>query len=132
MPCVVVAASMPALKSTPTARRRRFLQLVAEIASPAGQIDHEFPGLQTERRHSAAAPASVQPKRQQPVEQVVARRNLVEHRFDGLGLVLGLRQPGLGRIHWNQMRRWLRLRGWKMSTSSKHVEHQPHQDPQSK
>ena len=50
-----------------------------EVAGAAGQVEHQRSFRQCQRGHRAASPRLVEPERHQSVDEVVARRNGVEH-----------------------------------------------------
>ena len=68
-------------------------ELATQVAGAARDIEHDRTGSRARARGTAvAAPADVHAERQQAVEQVVARRDPVEHVFDDLRLVGRCRQ----------------------------------------
>ena len=67
-------------------------QLAAEVAGAAGQVEHGGAAGQAEVAHRAPPPADVHAERHDPVHEVVAGRDGVEHRPHGPHLLLALGQ----------------------------------------
>ena len=57
-----------------------FLDLPAEIAGTAGKVDDCASAGYTEPFHRRLAPSDIKPERHDAVDEVVARRDRVEHR----------------------------------------------------
>jgi hypothetical protein len=65
-------------------------QVVAEVARPAGDVEHGRAGREPQGADGLPAPADVQAEGHDPVDQVVPRRDPVEHRPHRPRLVLTL------------------------------------------
>ena len=64
----------------------------AQVARAAGQVEHPAARRQAELPNGAPSPAHVEAERHDPVDQVVARRDGVEHLAHGGPLLVALRQ----------------------------------------
>ena len=85
----------PACRTTGRRRSARQAvggQLAAEVAGAAGQVEHDRPRARAAAAHRPPPPADVHAERHDPVDEVVARRDGVEHRPDRLHLVVALGQ----------------------------------------
>src|ERR1035437_3350683 len=69
-------------------------QLVAEIPCAAGEVRDRRAPRRSQRGARATPPAHVEPQRDDAVDEVVARRDAVEHRLDDIGLHLRGGQRG--------------------------------------
>ncbi len=67
-------------------------QLPAQVARAAGQVEHHRSLGQAQLPHRAATPADIETERHDPVDQVVAGRDGVEHRADHPDLLVPGRQ----------------------------------------
>ena len=68
------------------------LQVDAQVAGAGGEVDHRAALGQGEHAHRLAPPAHVEPERHDPVDEVVAGSDRVEHLADGGDLLLALGQ----------------------------------------
>ena len=64
----------------------------AQVAGAAGQVEHAAAGGRAERAHGPAPPAHVEAERHDPVDEVVARGDGVEHVAHGGALLVALGQ----------------------------------------
>jgi hypothetical protein len=67
-------------------------QLEAEVARPAGEVEHHALGWEAEREDGAAAPAHVEAEGDHPVGHVVSGGDGVEHGVDRRHLLVAGRQ----------------------------------------
>ena len=86
------AASMPKLRSNDSGRWPARVEVDAQVAGAAGEVDHRAARRQGEQLHGLAPPAHVEAERHDPVDEVVPRGDGVEHLPNGCDLVVALRQ----------------------------------------
>ena len=90
---------MPNDRSIPRGMRPGRRQLAAQVARPAGQVEHRGSPQQGERPHGPPPPADVHAERHDAVDQVVARGDGIEHVLHRPDLVVALGQLRTGGGH---------------------------------
>ena len=93
---VRAAASMPAEKSTPIGRYPAGSSVRHRSPVPHARSSTRAPATSCERVHRRAPPRDVHAEREQPVEEVVARRDAVEHLLDDARLLVARRGAARG------------------------------------
>ena len=83
-------ASMPNERSKPIGLQALGLELAAEVAGAAGQVGDERARAEAQVADRALAPSDVHAERHDPVHQVVAGGDGVEHGPHGADLLVAL------------------------------------------
>ena len=86
------AASIPWLRSTEIGSVAGTCEVDAQVAGAARQVEDTAAGRQFERAHGPPAPPHVEAERHDAVDEVVPRRDGVEHVAHGADLVVALGQ----------------------------------------
>ncbi len=70
----------------------RLAEVDTQIAGARGEVEHGRSGRQAQVAHGAPPPTHVEPERHDPVDEVVARGDRIEHLANRLLLLVTLRQ----------------------------------------